>query len=757
MAGTRQSESVNRTESEHTESVGTDAVGGEDLIFKLRDVDVSFDMNRGQARVIDGVDIDIYRGETLGVVGESGSGKSMFASSLLDAVVDPGRLSGEITYYPESEDPVDLLSLSDAELREVRWEEIAMVFQGAMGAFNPTMTIGEHFEETIESHDYDSEEGMEMAHQLISDLHMEPERILESYPHTLSGGQKQRSLIALSLVLNPEVLVMDEPTAALDLLMQRSILNLLYEVKDKYDITIVFISHDIPIVSGFADRLAIMYAFEFVEKGPATSLLKDPSHPYSRSLLKSTPNLDTPMDEMEPIVGDSPDPVNPPQGCSYHPRCPLADDRCRTEEPGFHDIGPDHQAACFNWEEAEDAIQLSFARDRERSSPEERTGERSGRATASSRPVISIEDVDVHFAKASLLETVVPKRIKERFEWGGGDGTVRAVDDVDLDLDPNDVVALVGESGCGKTTLGKTAVGLQRPTDGHVTYNGTDIWDVRDGEVDADMSFEEIRRALQIIHQDPDNALNPYQSVEDILSTPLKRWEPHLNFAQRHDRILRMLRRVGITPAEDYIERYPHQLSGGEKQRIALVRAMSLHPDVILADEAVSALDVSLRIDIMDLMLELQEMFETSYLFISHNLSNARYLAGMADGKIAVMYLGEIVERGPASEIINNPQHPYTKVLKWATPVLDPDEAAESMREDPPMRGIDIPDATNPPSGCRFHTRCPEAREVCTRESPELMDTGGPEEGAAEHETACFRQDEDHEYWDSEPIEESAE
>ena len=332
----------------------------DDPVITVRDTNVRFEMEKGVSHVLKDIDLDIQRGETLGVVGESGSGKSMFVDSLIDAVVEPGILSGEIIYHPPEGEPVDVLGLKPWELRELRWEEISMVFQGAMSAFNPTMTMGEHFEETLEAHGWDKEEGLERARQLLSDLHLEPERMLSSYPHEVSGGQKQRTLIALSLILEPEVLVMDEPTAALDLLMQRSILNLLYDVRDKYDLTMVFISHDLPIVSGFADRLAVMYAFEFVEIGAANEILGNAAHPYTRALLKSTPNLEIPLNEMRPIEGESPDPVNHPAGCSYHTRCPLADEFCEQDDPGFYEVDGEHEVKCHYWEDADEAVPLSF-------------------------------------------------------------------------------------------------------------------------------------------------------------------------------------------------------------------------------------------------------------------------------------------------------------------------------------------------------------------------------------------------------------
>jgi len=351
--------------------------------------------------------------------------------------------------------------------------------------------------------------------------------------------------------------------------------------------------------------------------------------------------------------------------------------------------------------------------------------------------VMSLSDVSVHFEKEQGI-------VESLFD---DPQTVRAVDDVSIDIPENDVLALVGESGCGKTTLGKTIIGVQRPTEGTVSYRGQDVWAAKDGVGDPAIEHGDIRRALQMIHQDPGAALNPNRTVLTTLEAPLKRWDPDMSTEDRRARIFALLDRVGMEPPEDYAHRFPHQLSGGEQQRVALVRALLMNPDVILADEAVSALDVSLRVETMDLLLELQAQFDTSFVFISHNLSNARYLAKEAGGRIGIMYLGEIVEIGPPEEVLNDPQHPYSKVLRWATADLDP--TAQQMT-DPPVRSIDIPDPVDPPSGCRFHTRCPEAREVCTRQSPELgEDAHAPDAGRC---AACFRTDPDHEYWDSDPL-----
>ncbi|QCS45009.1 ABC transporter ATP-binding protein [Natrinema versiforme] len=333
-----------------------------DVILSLENATVEFDMDRGTSRVLDSVDFDVYREEIVGIVGESGSGKSMLANAMLDAVEEPGRVTGSVRYFPEGEDPKDVLELSDTELRKFRWEEISMVFQGASRSFNPTMSIRGHFEETLKAHDEDLEDGMERTRELLSDLYLDPERVLDSYPHELSGGMSQRALIALSLVLEPEVLVMDEPTAALDLLMQRSILSLLSDLQEKYELTVVFITHDLPLVAGLADRLAVMYAFDLREVGPTESIVRNPSHPYTRALLKAVPNLDAPLDTMEPIEGSAPDPVATQDGCTYAPRCPLADDTCRESPPEFHQVdgNSEHAVTCYYWDQADEAVELDL-------------------------------------------------------------------------------------------------------------------------------------------------------------------------------------------------------------------------------------------------------------------------------------------------------------------------------------------------------------------------------------------------------------
>ncbi|KTG11471.1 multidrug ABC transporter ATP-binding protein [Haloprofundus marisrubri] len=340
-----------------------------DVIIEVRDANVSFSMDRGESRVLRDANLTVQRGEVLGVVGESGSGKSMLASAMLNAVVHPGQVDGEVIYHPQNGDPVDILSLSDKELAKLRWNEISFVIQAAQSAFNPTMTVGAHFEETLRAHGEDRDAGMAHARELLSDLYLEPDRVLGSHPHELSGGMKQRALIALSLVLKPEVLVMDEPTAALDLLMQRSIIGMLEDLQEKYDLTMVFVTHDMPLVTDLADRIGVMYAFEMIEIGSTDNVLDNPSHPYTRALLNAVPNISDRDMEIRGIEGRSPDPVNIPKGCTFNPRCPLATKECEVNDPDFRDIENDHEVACFHWERAREDIPLVARGDDSHSEP----------------------------------------------------------------------------------------------------------------------------------------------------------------------------------------------------------------------------------------------------------------------------------------------------------------------------------------------------------------------------------------------------
>lgn len=332
-------------------------------ILQIRDARVTYPMERGDARVLNDINLDLHRGEIVGLVGESGSGKSTLAKAILNSVPEPGITSGQVQYIPkdDSQESVNVLSTSGDELKRIRWNGISMVFQGAMNSFNPTISIREHFLDTFDAHDVKYGEGLDRAKQLLEDFYLDPERVLDSYAHELSGGMRQRALLALGLVLDPDILILDEPTAALDLLMQRGIISLLSDIRDKYELTMLFITHDLALVTDLADRIAIMYAFNIVERGPTHTILNNAAHPYTRALLNAVPNLSIPVDEMRAIEGSSPDPMDHLTGCSYRPRCPLADSQCEDIDPDLNDIGEDHAAACHYWEETRTEIPLITA------------------------------------------------------------------------------------------------------------------------------------------------------------------------------------------------------------------------------------------------------------------------------------------------------------------------------------------------------------------------------------------------------------
>ena len=355
-------------------------------------------------------------------------------------------------------------------------------------------------------------------------------------------------------------------------------------------------------------------------------------------------------------------------------------------------------------------------------------------------PVLELDNVEVHFTETTAIQDATPQRVREWLGWIPQ--PTRALDGVSLEIGEKEIISIIGESGSGKTTLGKTAIGLQRPTGGTVRYRGYDLWELEEENVVDDMTFEQARKSLQIVHQDPGAALHPFKTVMASLMEPLKIWYPELSRADMRERILAMFQRCGLTPVEEYETRYPHELSGGEQQRMTLIRSMLLEPELILMDEPVSALDQSLSIELMDLMLELQEVFNTSYLFISHSLEHARYITSQNNGKCAVMYLGNIVELGDIDEVLQEPQHPYTQVMKWATMPMHPDRARDLLEAETPVRSFDAPDPDNPPVGCNFHPRCPKAKDVCAEDpDPELIDYG-------DRSVACYRaEDESHRYW----------
>ncbi len=671
-------------------------------------------LRSGIVHAVDGLSFDVRAGETLGIVGESGCGKTMAAMSIMRLLPRGGRIAGgEIRL-----DGRDLVLLPDTELRKIRGNEIGMVFQDPMTSLNPTMTIGRQIAEAVLIHrDVSKEKAYGRAAEVLDLVGLpRPEERLRDYPHQLSGGLRQRVMIAIALACEPKLLIADEPTTALDVTIQAQILSLLDKIKSQLGMGIILITHDMGVIAGRADRVAVMYAGRKVETAETAELFKSVRHPYTEALLASIPQLDQDKtQELYSIPGLPPDLRRPPPTCRFAPRCAFATERCRTEDPPLGGDDPDHPYACFHprrasvkdlgelgaelIEKAEQnkALMASFGSELELLQVAiEPAGE--PRVVAdSSEYILEFCDVTKEFPVTS--GGVLHRRI----------GAVHAVTEVTLGVRSGETFGLVGESGCGKTTLGRVGVGLEAPTAGQVVFDGTDLT-----EVGANR-FRTLRRNLQFMFQDPYSSLDPRMRVREIISEPL-------DIARRGTRnerlsaVRELLGEVGL--GYDAIERYPHEFSGGQRQRLGLARALALNPKVIVADEPVSALDVSIRSQILNLMKRLQAAHGLTYIVISHDLSVVRYLAD----RIGVMYLGRLVEVGRANDIYERPAHPYTFGLLEAIPVPNP-EIARTRQRAMAVHG-ELPSPLHPPSGCRFRTRCPRAQEICGAETPTLRPFG---------------------------------
>src|SRR6266852_204879 len=610
-------------------------------------------------RAVDGIDIEIRRGETFAIVGESGSGKTLTALSLLRLLPETGRIiEGSVELSG-----LDLLGLPEAAMRTVRGRRIAMIFQEPATSLNPVLTVGQQVAEVLERHTElrGAQLRARVAELLDSVGVPDAERRAGEYPFQLSGGLKQRAMIAMAIAGNPDLLIADEPTTALDVTIQAQVLELLAELQTKNGMAILLITHDLGIVAQTAHRVAVMYAGQIVEVADRDRFFAAPQHPYSRKLFAALPGSGRRDAELSVIKGQVPPLTREFRQCRFAERCDFAFDRCLSEAPGWTRIAAGHEVRCF-------------LRERERAGPVQSGGAGDGASpaeSAESAPLLSVRDLKVHFQiRKGLLKRTV--------------GHVKAVDGVSLDIRSGRTLGLVGESGCGKTTVGKAILQLLRPTSGEVRFGGVDLTRIRGAELRAH------RRDFQIIFQDPYASLNPRMRVAAILD------------------------QVGL--ARDSVERYPHEFSGGQRQRIAIARALAVRPRLIICDEPTSALDVSVQAQILNLLKSLQRELELSYLFITHNIAVVEYLAH----EVAVMYLGRIVERGTVDEVLREPKHPYTQALLAAVPKIEPGGTREVIR----LEG-ELPSPVNPPTGCHFHPRCPKVMPECRERYPENFALSG--------------------------------
>jgi peptide/nickel transport system ATP-binding protein len=628
---------------------------------------------------VDDVSFTLHRGKTLALLGESGCGKSMTALSLMRLLPAGGMITaGEVRIGDDA-----ILEITERDMRNIRGGRIGMIFQEPMTSLNPVMTIGEQISESVRLHDYDVTDRKQLQQrtiELLEDVGIpDPQRRFSEYPHQLSGGMKQRVMIAIALAGKPEVLIADEPTTALDVTIQAQVLDLLKSLQQKHGMSILLITHDLGVVAEMADEVAVMYAGQVIEKSDVNSFFSAPRHPYSQKLFDSLPTRHKRGAELAMIEGQVPPLTTRFTRCRFLDRCEQHIDACEQALPNWQ--GDELQGyRCVLTETTAVALKPI---DKVSKTPE------IDKAATAQNAYLKLDNLKVHFPiKKGVLKRTV--------------GHVRAVDGVDIEIPRGKTLALVGESGCGKTTAGKALLQLIRPTDGSVFFDGTDLTTL------SNKQLREKRSDLQIIFQDPVSSMNPRMLVEDIIAEGLVAQNIGGNRKERSKIVAQLLEKVGL-PANSAM-RYPHEFSGGQRQRICIARALAVNPDVIVCDEPTSALDVSVQAQILNLLKELQDTLQLSYLFITHDISVVSYLAH----EVAVMYLGKIVEQGSMEEIFDNPSHPYTQSLLDAVPVPDP--SAKGQRQ--ALTG-DMPSPANPPSGCHFHPRCPRAENDCKQAYPE--------------------------------------
>ena len=620
-------------------------------------------------RVIDDVSLHINPGEAYGLVGESGCGKSTVAMALMrylppNAVIEGGRIlvAGE-----------DLLRLGEDKLRAWRGNRMAMVYQDPASSLNPSMRIGKQIAEVFKHHrGMEAADALDAARAMLEKVRItDPERVLRRYPHELSGGQQQRVVIAMALATDPDLLVLDEPTTGLDATVEAEVLDLVEQLRDEFNSSILFISHNLGIVARMCERVGVLYAGRLIEEGPAQEVFNEPRHPYTLALLRCVPRLGMRKDtgRLDPIPGSLPALGTIVQGCIYADRCPISRERCREEPPPLYPVGALHEAACHYHEEVPQIPPSAEA------APAAAVAGGNGEAL-----------LDVH----DLVKT-----------YGTVGHQVSAVAGVTFQVKRGEIFGLVGESGSGKTSLAKCVVGLQNPSKGLLEFEGVEL------SASERNRNRELRRKIQMIFQNPDTALNPRHTIRRILGRSLKLLAG-LRSGRKQDEQMRQLA-SSVRLETRHLEVMPAALSGGLKQRVAIARSFAGSPGLILCDEPVSALDVSVQAAILNLLVDLQQT-GASYIFISHDLAVVRYLSD----RIGVMYLGELVEVGPSECVFEPPQHPYTEALVSAIPTLELDAPRPRIKLEGPL-----PSPADPPAGCRFHTRCPrKLGDICEQEAP---------------------------------------
>jgi peptide/nickel transport system ATP-binding protein len=657
-------------------------------------------LRQGVVHAVDGVSFEVEPGQTLGIVGESGCGKTMTALSIMNLLPTGGSIVGDSSIKLNGQ---ELSTLSEEHMRSIRGNEIGMIFQDPLTSLNPTMSIGKQIAEVVSLHrDVTKEQALDRAAEVL-DLVGIPrvrERIKE-YPHQFSGGMRQRVMIAMALACEPKLLIADEPTTALDVTIQKQILELIDDLRQRLGMAVILVTHDLGVIAGRADRVAVMYAGKIDEITDTETLFTRPRHPYTEALFQALPDKAAEAGErLYSIPGIPPDLVNPPTGCRFAARCRYVQDKCRQEEPRLTGEVAGHEFRCFfPVGPSERDARGKLAGYNASEVPEALPGPGIGDV---------LLDVD-HLVKnyAVTKGAVLQRRV----------GWLSAVADVNFKIRSGETFGLVGESGCGKSTIGKLVVGLEEPTSGAINFEGKDL------AKSSGREYRRERRNIQLMFQDSYASLDPRMRAGTLLREPLVIQGIGSKQEQLHT-VSEMLDKVGLPRSA--ADRYPHEFSGGQRQRLGFARALMLNPQLIVADEPVSALDVSIQAQVLNMMKELQRDLGLTYLFISHDLGVVRYLSD----QIGVMYLGKLVEVGPAEEVYLRPAHPYTRGLLDSAPVADPE--AEKAKVTEGVTG-ELPSAIHPPSGCRFRTRCPLAQAICADVEPPMQRFPGEGHLAACH------------------------
>jgi peptide/nickel transport system ATP-binding protein len=664
------------------------------LVLNVENLTIAYETRKGKVEAVRNASFKVKEGETIGLVGESGCGKSTIAFGIVNFLGPNGKITeGSIQFQGE-----ELVGRSGAELQKLRGNQIAMVFQDPMQALNPSVRLGEQLTEVLTYHQpISGDEAWQRSIQMFKRVHMpDPDDVMHRYPHQISGGQQQRVVIAMAMLNNPALLIMDEPTTALDVTVEAAVLDLIEELKSDFLAANIFITHNLGVVARVSDQLCVMYAGQMVEKGPVADIFHNPSHPYTMGLLASVPRLGEAKSDsiLEPIRGRVPAPAERPKDeCIFAPRCKYASEKCREVLPAMIEVSSDHEVRCIYALEIDSPKRIRKKRKAiaEKKTPEplEGIGEN----------LLNVDRLKVYYSQESNSVVSLVGLGEKKF--------VKAVDDVSVRIAKGRTLGVVGESGCGKSTLVKGLIGLEPVTAGTVDFLGIDVTQtVSDRETS-------LIREMQMVFQNPDSTLNPSYAIGRQIARPIRRFKT-VPKNQVKSEVLRLLKAVRL--GAHYYDRLPRQLSGGEKQRVGIARALASRPDLIICDEPVSALDVSVQAAVINLLLEIQQLYGSSMIFIAHDLSVVRYFSD----EIAVMYLGQIMEIGPAGAIYDPPYHPYTEALLSAVPIPDPDAEQKEIR-----LGGNVPSALNPPAGCRFHTRCPRRKgmlrdggKICEAEIP---------------------------------------